>query len=27
VGATLQVGVSQATGSYTGSFNVTVAYN
>jgi len=27
VGATLQVGTSQATGSYTGSFNVTVAYN
>lgn len=27
VGATLQVGSSQATGSYTGSFNVTVAYN
>ncbi len=27
VGATLQVGASQATGTYTGSFNVTVAYN
>jgi len=27
VGATLQVGISQATGSYTGSFDVTVAYN
>lgn len=27
VGATLQVGASQAAGSYTGSFNVTVAYN
>ena len=27
VGGTLQVGVAQATGSYTGTFSVTVAYN
>lgn len=27
VGATLNVGASQATGTYTGSFSVTVAYN
>ncbi|MDB5095705.1 MAG: YapH protein [Cyanobacteria bacterium RYN_339] len=27
VGATLNVGASQPTGSYTGTFNVTVAYN
>ena len=27
VGATLQVGASQSSGSYTGTFNVTVAYN
>lgn len=27
VGATLNVGASQAAGTYTGSFNVTVAYN
>lgn len=27
VGATLNVGVSQPSGSYTGTFNVTVAYN
>jgi hypothetical protein len=27
VGATLNVGASQATGTYTGSFNVTVTYN
>jgi hypothetical protein len=27
IGATLQVGASQPTGTYTGSFNVTVTYN